>query len=253
MNIKMIVTDLDGTLLRTDKTISDYTRSVLTRCREAGIKTAYATGRGGTDAVMAPGELFDGAITSNGAIARIGDTVVYNRQIPYDVARPFLVSCDKRGLRITSQASPMHYSNFVSSDVWPWLTNFELVDFSRHERDADKIYTFGLTPEDTEFINNHLPESLYMVTTVDGLAMIMHKDATKAKAVAELAQVWGIAQNEITAFGDDLNDIDMLAYAGTGVAMANALEEAKAAANHICGSNDDDGVAKWIEQNAFSL
>jgi len=76
----------------------------------------------------------------------------------------------------------------------------------------------------------------------------MHKDATKSKAAASLVQFWDIASSEILAFGDDLNDIDMLSYAGIGVAMGNALDEVKAAANYICLSNDEDGVAHWIEE-----
>ena len=77
--------------------------------------------------------------------------------------------------------------------------------------------------------------------------MVMHKDATKAKAIEELARIWGISQSEIVAFGDDLNDIDMLSYAGISVAMGNALDEVKAVADFICETCDNDGVAKWIE------
>ena len=79
----------------------------------------------------------------------------------------------------------------------------------------------------------------------------MHKDATKANAVAALSRYWNIAQSEIVAFGDDLNDIDLLTYAGVGVAVANALDEVKAVADDICDTNDNDGVAKWLEENVL--
>ena len=88
-----------------------------------------------------------------------------------------------------------------------------------------------------------------MVVAVDGLAMIMNKDATKSKAVAALAAHWGITKSEIAAFGDDLNDIDLLNHVGISVAMANALNDVKAAADHLCDTNDNDGVAKWLEEN----
>jgi len=247
----MIATDLDGTLLRSDKTISEHTKSVLSRCRESGLKLVYATGRGGIDANIVPPELFDGRITMNGAVAKAGDAVVYNCPIPYRDARRLLVSCDKRGLRIVSQTSDMHYSNFATSDVWPRLTNYKIVDFSRHDADAEKIYTFDLTPEDISFIENQLPDNLYMVVMTDGLAMIVHKGATKSKAVSELASFWGIDKSEIVAFGDDLNDIDMISYAGVGVAMENALDEVKAAAGHVCSSNDHDGAVRWLEDNVL--
>jgi hypothetical protein len=82
--------------------------------------------------------------------------------------------------------------------------------------------------------------------------MVMHRDATKSRAIAELAGIWGINRKEIAAFGDDFNDLDMFEYAGIGVAMSNAVSEAKAAADFICGSNDEDGVARWLEENIIS-
>ena len=249
VEIKMIVTDLDGTLLRTDKTMSEYTKNILSQCREAGIKVVYATGRGEGDAGMAPATLFDGRISMNGAIARVNDSIVYERLIPYRTVRQFLVSCDKRGLRITSQVSYMHYSNFNVSDVWPWITNFETVDFLHHNKDAEKIYTFNFTPEDVQFLKDQLPDTLYMVIANDDIAMIMHKDATKGKAVSVLADYWEINQSEIVAFGDDLNDIDLLSFAGVGVAMGNALGKVKSKADYICLDNDNDGVAKWLKEN----
>ena len=255
-SIKMIVTDLDGTLLRTDKTISEQTRRLLRRCREAGLKVVYATGRGGSAERMVPNELFDGRITMNGAVARVDERVVYSRLIPHRAARPILVACHNRGMRITSERSGMHYSNFMVSDVWPPITNFKIVDFSQHDLDAEKIYTPNPTREDILFIEQLLPDDLYFVATADGsgfLGQIMHKNATKAKAVAALAQHFDITQSEIAAFGDDLNDIDLLSCAGIGVAMANAVDEVKAVADFICLSNDEDGIAGWINANLAGL
>ena len=251
MDIKMIVTDLDGTLLRTDKTISEYTKNTLAQCREAGIKLVYATGRGGSDSVISP-DCFDARINMNGAIAKIGETVIYERPISYDIVRSFLMSCDKRGLKVTSQSESIHYSNFLVSDVWPWINNFEIVNFMNHNVDAQKIYLVGLLPEDLDFISSILPNELYMVIANDGLLMIMHKEATKSKAVSAIAGYWGIKQSEIVAFGDDLNDIDMLSFAGTSIATGNAFDEVKTAANHVCDTNDNDGVAKWLEGNVLS-
>ena len=250
MNIKMIVTDLDGTLLRRDKTISEYTASVFHRCRNADIKIVFATGRGEPVGKVAPSEIFDGRISMNGAVVMIDDTVIYSRLIPYQTARPLLIACDEHGMKITSE-NDTHYSNFVVSDIWPPITNFELVDFARHEKDAEKIYTPNPTPDDRLFIEQILPDDLYFVVTADGtgyLGMIMHKEATKAKAVAALAQYWGISQSETAAFGDDYNDIEMLRDCGIGVAVANAIDEVKAAADYICDSNENDGVAKWLEE-----
>ncbi|MCL1844115.1 MAG: HAD family hydrolase [Defluviitaleaceae bacterium] len=251
-SIKMIVTDLDGTLLRTDKTLSMRTKAILRQSREKGIKIVYATGRGGSAERVAPSELFDGKITMNGAVAKVADTVLYERLIPYQTARPFLMACDKRGIKITSEINGMHYSNFAVSDFWPLLTTYEEVDFEQHKIDAEKIYSPNPDTEEELFIKQHLPDDLYSVVTSDAtgsLLQVMHKDAAKSKAVAALAKHWNIASCEIVAFGDDRNDIDMLSGAGIGVAMAGAIKEVKAVSNYICGSNDEDGLAKWIEEN----
>ena len=120
-----------------------------------------------------------------------------------------------------------------------------------HDKDAEKLSIHIDSPEEAAFIQNHLSDDLHLHVSNDGLAMVMHNDATKAKAVAELARIWGIDRSKIVAFGDDVNDIDMLTYAGISVAMENALDEVKVAAEFTCLGNDDDGVAEWIIENVL--
>ena len=252
-SIKMIVTDLDGTLLREDKSISAYTKNILIECRMAGIKLVFATGRG-TAYKVAPEELFDGRITNNGAIAKVGDAVVYNKLIPYQTARPILMACCERGLRIVSQADK-HYSNFAVSDIWTWITEFQIVDFATHDIDAEKLYTTDYLGENMRFIESLIPSDLYTVVTTDitgNLLQIMHKEATKGKAALALGQHWHLKPSEIVSFGNDLNDIDMLSSVGFGVAVENAFDKVKAAAKYICPSNEDDGLAKWLSENVLN-
>jgi len=224
----MIVTDLDGTLLRDDKTVSEITKSTLHRCRDAGIKTVFATGRGenstcGVERVV-PAGLFDGYILNNGALAVAGDDIVYSRFVAEDMTTPLLAVCEEMGLEY---------------------------GFSRHGMELGKFWTFGCTPKISILLEARLNDDLYLIVARDGLGQIMHKDATKANAVAALARYWNIAQAEIVAFGDDLNDIDMLNYVGIGVAVANALDEVKAVVKYICDTNENDGMAKWLEENVL--
>ena len=253
-SIKMIVTDLDGTLLREDKSISDYTNKVLNECRMNGIKLAFATGRG-TAFRVAPADLFDGRITNNGALARVGDVVIYNRLIPHSVARPLLMACEKQNIKIVSQVGGMHYSNFAITDIWPWLTDFEIVDFAKHEKDAEKLYTTDLSLEKTEFIYSQLPQDLYCVVTYDptgDMLQIMHKEATKGHAALALGRFWNIMPSKIVTFGNDLNDIDLLTSVDFGVAVKNAHSEVLAAAKYTCASNEEDGLAHWLSENVLN-
>ena len=248
MPVKMIVTDLDGTLLRSDLSISERTAAGLNKCRAAGIKIVYATGRGGSAENIVPAGLFAGRIINNGAVI-IADGVEYKRNINYLESRPFLLACDTRGFKVTSQLGAMHYTNFDVALVWPHIKNFKIVDFARHKLDAEKICMTVESQEEEAFIKQNLTDNMYLSISRDKLGMIMHKDATKSKALAELSRIWGIDKSEIAAFGDDLNDIDMLGYAGIGIAMGNALDEVKACAGYICDTNDNDGIAKWLEEN----
>lgn len=245
----MIVTDLDGTLLRDDKTISLQTLSVLRQCREKGIKVVYATGRSSTADKAAPAEYFDDKIHSGGARTYIDDVTVFSRPIPYRLARPFLSACVERGMRVYSQTEGVDYSNFVVTDVEPDAVCFKVVDLLLHNLDADKLCVVIDKPGDVQFIENHLPSDLHVTFSRYGHVMIMHRDATKLVAVSELARLRGISASEIVAFGDDEIDIDLLRYAGIGIAMGNAIDEVKAVADCTCLSNEADGVAEWIMGN----
>ena len=159
---------------------------------------------------------------NNGALARSAGETIYSRFIPADIVQSLFSECKIRK---------------IDAGV------------SLHGAETGKFWIEGCTVEDTVIIKKLLSENLYFTIANDRLGMVMHKDATKAKAVIALAKYWGISQSEIVAFGDDLYDIDMLSYAGIGVAMENALDEVKAASNLVCMTNDNDGIAEWLKVN----
>jgi len=75
------------------------------------------------------------------------------------------------------------------------------------------------------------------------------KEAEKMAAIRVIAGDEKFGIDEIAAFGDDYNDLEMIRKCGTGIAMANGIDEVKQAADYICGSNNEDGVGRWIEKN----
>jgi len=247
MNIKMIATDLDGTLLRDDKSISERTLSALMRCRERGIKTVYATGRDKSATQLVAFEYFDGVVRNNGASAYFGDTLLYSRPMPIESIRELLIACDRAGYKVAAERNGVHYANFTPPDEWSVPS--KKVDFSEHTLDAEKVYIIVDSPEVVTSVRRYISGGLYLCVTRDDFVMVMHKEATKSSAISALAKHWGILQSEIVSFGDDINDIDLLRYSGIGVAMGNALPDVKAVANQICDTNENDGVAKWLEAN----
>lgn len=88
--IKMVVTDLDDTLLRTDKTISKYTIDTIKNIRSKGIKVIFATARGNSSKCFIPCEIFDGHVLLNGAKAFVDKRLIYKRTIPTGTFAPYL-------------------------------------------------------------------------------------------------------------------------------------------------------------------
>jgi len=248
MNIKMIAADLDDTLLRDDQTVSDRTVSALEKCRNKGIKVIYATARGQSAQKIVSPDWFDGYVRMSGAVAFAGEIPVYRKIISTVETRDLLLAADKAGISIAAEISGRHYTNFDLSKVWDAMDNFEISDFKTLDVEAEKMYAITKSETEIELLKSHLPKGLSINTTRYMFTMILHEEATKAKAVAALADYWDITFAEIAAFGDDTPDMGMLEYSGVGVAMGNATDEVKSAANYVCDTNENDGVVKWIEE-----
>jgi hydroxymethylpyrimidine pyrophosphatase-like HAD family hydrolase len=92
------------------------------------------------------------------------------------------------------------------------------------------------------------PELHVYLNNGENWSQVMHQDATKWNGIKALAQHFDIYTDEVAAFGDDYNDVEMLKNCGVSVAVENALDEAKTVAGYICGTNDEDGVAGWISR-----
>jgi len=254
MEIKMIAVDLDDTLLRDDKTVSDITKKTLEKCRDKGIKVIFATARGQSAQTLIPSDLFDGSVQMNGAVAFAGDIQIYRKQVSSVNARDLLFAADSAGIQIVVEKEGWHYANFDVIALWGsgWLTGYEISDFKALDIEADKIYALPKSDSEIELLKRHLPEGLYLITArTDNFTMILHEDANKAKGVASLAEHWGFTIDNVVAFGDDTNDLEMLQHCGTGVAMGNAIDELKSVADCMCDTNENDGIAKWLEEHVL--
>jgi hydroxymethylpyrimidine pyrophosphatase-like HAD family hydrolase len=95
------------------------------------------------------------------------------------------------------------------------------------------------------------PEFSFLHVSGSDLYDINPQDATKLNGVKTLAEHFDIRLTEVVAFGDDNNDIGMLRECGVGVAVENAIDGAKAVADYVSDANDDDGIAKWLEENVL--
>ena len=251
--LKMIVTDLDGTLLRTDKTITEYTKSVLRQCFDIDVKVVFATARPIRAVKMLDIPFANHAtIYHNGAVITIGDNMFHYGISPQAIKNIVdAVFQNDPQSRLCIEINDSIFGNTDASDIWPGIV-MNLTDFSDLPlMPADKIILLTADIKKIEAVNKALPPNLYLEISENTVAMIMHKNATKVNAIKRLCESFDINMNEIVAFGDDHNDVEMLRECGIGVAVANAIDEAKTASDYTCNTNDNDGVAKWIEENVL--
>lgn len=268
-NVKLIVCDLDGTLLNSKKEVSARTASVLKRAKQEGFRICYASGRyepmmsvyadaiGGCDYM----------ISCNGALARCVSEkkALYHSLIPKAGAvaiQEYLIGERMDFTMYTvdgvcySAYSPKlaermeSYEKLSARLGHPVELGARAVETAQHFDDVTKIVAY----EDDEarlkqyiaWVTKHMPE-LYCESTGYGLMGTFNQAASKQTAVESIKAHMGIGPERVYVFGDFDNDLSMFACADNRIAMGNAVQELKDAATCVTKSNDEDGVAVYVE------
>lgn len=254
MNYKLLLFDLDGTLLRSDKTISDYTLEVLEKCREKGLLVGISTSRSEKNFLTFLKELRpDVIISSGGALLKYQDEYIHKAEFsPEETSQMIGLAREICGadVEITIDTLTEHYWNYKIDPnkldaSWgeSIYTNFE--DFQECGlKMCVEIFDVAKAAQLAE----SLPGCDCVKFTDGEWYKFTKKTATKETAIITLCEKCGISVDSIIAFGDDLVDIGMLKLCGKGVAMGNALEEVKQAADVVIGSNDEDGIGEYLEK-----
>ncbi len=242
--IKAIIVDLDRTLLRTDKSLSPYTISVLKECKARGIKVMAATARPERSITEYDKAIdFDAVTVMNGAKVMVGDKVI-TYGIPEELAEEMLAKvCERKGLLFSVETGEILYArDHIPEFEYTRHTEFPKLPTGET---AYKILVSG--DGAAEFVKEHLSEGLHCTVANGYLVQVMSKDAKKKNGVEVMLNAFGFSAEEAVYFGDDYDDMESMQFCGTGVAVNNAIPEVKAIADEIAGSNDEDGVARWME------
>ena len=269
-NIRMIGLDLDGTLLTDKKELTPRTREALVKAIQSGVTVLVATGR---PWMGVPEELrsFPGmsyALTSNGA--RVLDTrtnaVLIERLIEPGPAKKALEICGKYD---TLQEIYFDGQGYAQADkiqlveryhknpnMWEYMRKTRIPVDDIHalleweNRGLDKVQALFADMEERKKAWEELSreEDLELVGSLGYNIEINARGVNKGTALVELGRLLGIRREEIMACGDGDNDTVMLREAGFGVAMGNAEEETKDAADYITLTNEEEGVADAIEK-----
>lgn len=250
--MKALIFDLDRTLLRTDKTISEYTLSVLKKCHEKGLLIMAATARPQRAIIDYHEQIrFDAMTVMNGAGVVLPGTVLQEKTHGNDILRASAKEILEKLCELPDVILSLEMGNKVYSNVeipeWD-----PIVYHGFPELPAEgSIYKILVSRPDENIgplVESLLTEDTYCTVAGNNLVQIMNKKATKWNGIRLMLAAMGVSAADAVYFGDDNDDIEPLKLCGTGVAVANAIEAVKAAADVIAESNDEDGVAKWIER-----
>lgn len=265
---ELLVIDLDGTLLNDDKHVSDEDADAIKKARKAGLKIVIATGRptsGTRKSLEAIGfERGDFLISNNGATILELPDLINRRTLSISVQdhRQIDAFCRDNGVRHYSFDATCCLSDSLH-EFTEWEQNaneieVKIVDFARMDVNHRllKVMAFGEPAEIDRAWAALTPELLKryaVIRSADILLEFLHPEATKGNAVKTVAGWLGIERSRIICIGDSGNDLDMISYAGLGIAMGNARPDVIAAADDVTASNQESGIARALEKHYFKM
>lgn len=261
--MRLAAIDLDGTLLRSDRSVSERSRRAIAAAAAAGTEVVVVTARSPRSVTAFASDAGIGgiAICANGAILFDLDAgaIVAHQPLPAEVAQRIALSLRERvpgvafgwelGLRFGSEPAyeawrdptrwPRPEGSFAPCEISTWRQPMTKLLARLPDADVGELLAAARAVGGDD-----------VVATLAGreYVEVMSRGVAKEAALAALAAKRGIDAAEVVAFGDHLTDVGMLAWAGLGVAVANAEPEVLAAADEVTASNDEDGVALVLER-----
>mgnify|MGYP001851808602 FL=1 len=270
MSIRLIASDLDGTLLTDQKTLSPETVNTLRWAADKGIYLVPVTGRSYT-AVPDFIKEFPGVeyvITSNGGAiysSASGERIYQRLLEPESVEAAFKARRpDNMAVEIFVGGRPYSESAYVDDPGAYGATEYgaeyvrrtrtpveDLENFAMENKDRlDSMAFVCADPAEREefrlYLENHVPD-IYVTSSVSHLLEIGHKDAGKGNTLRYLMDYLGVHREEAMAVGDGDNDVSMLWAVRYGIAVKNGTEACRNAAVRVTGSNQEDGVAQAVK------
>ncbi|MDY5655571.1 MAG: Cof-type HAD-IIB family hydrolase [Prevotella sp.] len=265
MSYRMIVLDLDGTLTNAKKEVTARNLETLMEAQRRGVKVVLASGRP-TYGIMPLAEQlrladYDGYILAyNGGkilSCRTGETV-FNRELEPELVPLLHRHAMDAGLHILAYQGESIAATKVDDEYVEhvaFINKMPLIEYddfaNQVEHPINKCLIVG-HPEPLHALELRLAEELegrlLVYRSCDFFLECVPMGIEKSQSLDKLISRLGILREEVIAVGDGYNDMGMIGFAGLGVAMENAAEEVKQAADYITASNEEDGVALVVER-----
>ncbi len=270
MGFRLVALDIDGTILDSRGAVGPRIKAAVRRAREAGVTVVLATGRRFRAAQPVAEELgIRGPLVLNNGALVIGDDgqeVLYHRPLQPGAAARTVRLLEEQGLapvlyRHTTAGPDVFYRRPTED---PWFKRLQnRPDVLRQVNDLgdschpgpDKILVWEEQDRLHQLeaqLRGALGQSVRVYVSLDdhnhAMLEVVHGSCSKAGGVRRVAARMGVSRRQVVAVGDHLNDLDLIRYAGLGVAMGNAREEVKASARLVTGTNDEEGAADVLER-----
>lgn len=252
LNCKLIITDLDGTLKNSNHTISQKSADTLKKCRKNGILVAFATARAERNAtefieLVNP----DIVISNGGSLVKYHGAPIFKKQLSAETSAKIISEClrlTNNTCEITTETDDAHYWNSKEPPREKGYEDVIYTDFADFHLPTYKVTAQLFDHSLVNIIAQRFPECETLSYRDSHWHRFAARNADKKVAITKLCEHLGISLSQVAAFGDDVNDKSMIESVGIGVAMDNAVDEVKAVAKFVCESNDNDGVARFIEE-----
>ena len=252
MDTKLILTDLDGTLLRSDKSVSQKTIEILNECKRHGIYIGFCTSRGRQNVSQYENlSLPDIVICNGGADIIFHDKRIFNAAFTIEETRAILnkafeVCGDDAEITLDLPDRLLWNRKHDKSTSYDHKAIYD--DFKDFSQSAMKICVHTDDPVKARKISEAVSDCNMIPFSDIPWYKFSPSVSTKENAIKFLCTHLNISTDEVISFGDDHNDIGMLKLCGKGIAMENAIPEVKEIADEITLSNDQDGVAHYLEK-----
>lgn len=266
MTIKLLALDLDGTLFGDDLFISARTRSAIRAARQSGVMVTIATGRMFTSArkiaadlgIEAPLICYQGALVRNSITAQ----TLYHKTVPTALAHQVIKETERRGLHLNVYMDDKLYvARMTPEAIFYAQINMDLevtevgdLNTWLDQQGGDTLTKMVIVthPARTDAVLAEFTalysEQLQVVKSHPRFTEFTNVQCSKGTALAFLSASLGVTQEEVMAIGDGHNDLDMLSWAGYGLAMPNAPQAVLDAARAVCLPLSEDGAADAIER-----
>lgn len=260
MPYTLIALDIDGTIRSPEYPLSDRTRMAIDSAREAGAVVTVATGRMFQSARSACAELdltspiasFQGAVVGDPSTGE----VLWHRHLTESMAMAALGALGDSGHEVLAYVGDDVYVNEMTPRAESYAdrngVNVHLVDDLQDtaSHQPTRLVAFGSEEEMLGLeadLKARFDSQLYVTRSLATFCEVLHPESGKEKALAWLCDRLGSRREETVAFGNGYNDVPMLAWAGLGVAIGGAVQDAIDAADRVALPIEEDGAAQVIE------